>query len=57
MARHGNKEIVTVAIEKSVHERLSRLQRRLSMQLDERVSLSLTVALLMAAYEGQQDGE
>lgn len=51
MAKHGNKEIVTVAMEKSVHDRLVRLQLQLGYDLGRRVSLSDSVVVLFGLLD------
>lgn len=51
MAKHGNKEIVTVAMEKSVHDRLVRLQLQLGFDLGKRVSLSDVADFLLDEFD------
>lgn len=57
MAKHGNKEIVTVAMEKSVHDRLVRLQLQRSVDLGRRVSLSDSVDFLFDEFEIIREAE
>lgn len=54
MAKHGNKEIVTVAMEKSVHDCLVRLQLRRGVDVGHRVSLSDTVGFLLGEFVSSQ---
>lgn len=51
MAQHGKKEIVNVAIEKSVHERLVKLQLQLGVDYGHRLSLSDVVEALLGSLE------
>lgn len=51
MAKHGNKEIVTVAMEKSVHDRLVKRQLQLGVDLGHRLSLSGVVEILFGAFD------
>lgn len=57
MAKHGNKEIVTVAMEKSVHDRLVRLQLQRGVDVGKRVSLSDSVDFLLDEFEITREEE